>query len=92
MEAVVAGRPVDVGRQQLSPQARLEEALFTGLRLTAGIDCGNIHRRHGVEPWIQYGPVLEPFVGDGLLWRTRDRFGLTRRGMLVANDILVAFV
>lgn len=92
IDAVGHGRSVTVGRQPLSPQARLEEALFTGLRLTDGIECGNILRRHGVEPWIRYGPDLAPYVEEGLMWRTHGRFGLTRRGMLVANEILTTFV
>jgi len=92
IDAIGHGRSVTVGRHPLSPQSRLEEALFTGLRLTEGIECGNILRRHGVEPWIRYGPVLAPYVEEGLMWRAPGRFGLTRRGMLVANEILTTFV
>jgi oxygen-independent coproporphyrinogen-3 oxidase len=92
IDAVGAGRPVAVGGHQRTGQARLEEALFTGLRLSAGIDCGNILRRYGVEPWIRWGAALQPFVDEGLMWRTPERFGLTRRGMLVANEILLGFV
>jgi oxygen-independent coproporphyrinogen III oxidase len=92
IDAVGTGRPVEVGSHHRSRQARLEEALFTGLRLSEGIDCGNILRRHGVEPWIQWGSALQPFVEEGLMWRTPERFGLTRRGMLVANEILTGFV
>jgi oxygen-independent coproporphyrinogen III oxidase len=90
--AIGEGRPTAVTTERLSPQARLEEALFTGLRLTDGIDCGNIREHHGVEPWIHYGSALEPLVGEGLVWRSAERFGLTRRGMLVANEILTVFV
>ncbi len=88
VDAVGAGRTVAVERQELSAQARFEEALFTGLRLSEGIDARNILERYGVEPWIQYAPTLEPFVEERLMWRTPERFGLTRRGMLVANEIL----
>jgi oxygen-independent coproporphyrinogen-3 oxidase len=92
VEAIGRGRSVEVGRQVLSGQARFEEALFTGLRLSEGIDRRNIQRRHGVEPWIQFEPALAPLVDEGLMWRTAERFGLTRRGMLVANEILTTFV
>lgn len=92
IDAIGHGRSVTVGRHPLAPQSRLEEALFTGLRLTEGIECGNILRRHGVEPWIRYGPALAPYVEEGLMWHTPGRFGLTRRGMLVANEILTTFV
>jgi oxygen-independent coproporphyrinogen-3 oxidase len=92
IEGLRAGRDVGVDRQRLSEQARRQEALFTGLRLTAGIDRGNFSRRFGVDPWAEYGAELAPVVGDGLMWRDDSRFGLTRRGMLVANEILATFV
>ena len=79
-------------RVELTPQARLEEALFTGLRLSEGIDSGTFERRFGVEPWVRYGAELHPYVDEGLMWRRGSRFGLTRRGMLVANEILSVFV
>lgn len=92
IEYLSTGRDVGVDRERLSDLARRQEALFTGLRLTDGIDCGNFSRRFGVDPWTAYGGELAPVVGDGLMWRDETRFGLTRRGMLVANEILATFV
>ncbi len=92
VDAVAAGRDVAVDRERLSVEARMQEALFTGMRLTAGIDGGNFATRFGVDPWAEYGSTLAPMVDDGLVWRKPDQFGLTRRGMLVANEILVTFV
>ncbi len=43
-------------------------------------------------PWTRYRETLSPFVDEGLMWADDERFGLTRRGMLVANDLLVTFV
>jgi oxygen-independent coproporphyrinogen-3 oxidase len=76
----------------LSPQERLEEALFTGLRLTAGVSRRRLMTSHGVDPWQIYGQDLAPFLADDLMWADEDRFGLTRRGMLLANEILATFV
>ncbi len=92
VEAMDAGREVAVDRDQLSAEARRQEALFTGLRLSSGIDTGNFASRFGVDPWAQYGEALTPALDDGFLWREGPRFGLTRRGMLVANEILATFV
>jgi oxygen-independent coproporphyrinogen-3 oxidase len=92
IDRVGADRPVATGERRLDPAARLEEALFTGLRTTAGIDRGNIRARHGVDPWTRYAEALAPFVEAELVWQDDARFGLTRRGMLVANDVLVTFV
>jgi oxygen-independent coproporphyrinogen-3 oxidase len=86
------GRLASVSETRLSRDERVQEALFTGLRLAAGVDGETFEARHGVEPWSRYGQALAPYVGDGLMWRTGGRFGLTRRGMLVANEILTTFV
>ena len=47
---------------------------------------------HGIDPWLRYGESLDPFVQEDLMWADADGFGLTRRGMLVANEILTVFV
>lgn len=71
----------------LSAQARAEEALFTGLRLAAGIDRAAFRRRFGFDPWLRLESVFEGPVADGLMWQTGQAFGLTRSGMLVSNEI-----
>jgi oxygen-independent coproporphyrinogen-3 oxidase len=92
VDRVRIGRPVSIDERTLSEQERLEEALFTGLRLAAGVDGRNILTRFGVDPWARYGASLAPHVGAGLMWKIGDQFGLTRSGMLVANEILMTFV
>ncbi len=89
---VMAGQSAAQETVVLTDQARLEEALFTGLRLTDGIDRGQVLARFGVDPWDRFGPDLEPFVHSGQVWVTDGRFGLTRPGMLLANSILEVFV
>ena len=81
---------VDV--RTLTGTERIQEALFTGLRLSAGVDEGNFLARFGVEPWSRYGEALAPHLATGHLWRAGGAFGLTRDGMLVANEILAVFV
>jgi oxygen-independent coproporphyrinogen-3 oxidase len=92
VERTAAGRSVSLDERELSPDNQIEEALFLGLRLTDGIDRRNFLGRYGVDPWIRYGDALSPYVAEQLVWRAGDRFGLTRRGMLVANEILATFV
>ncbi len=79
-------------RRELAPDERLEEALFTGLRLVEGVDIEEAGRRFGVDVWERYGEPLQPFVDDGLILRDGPRLCLTRQGMLVANEIMGVFV
>jgi oxygen-independent coproporphyrinogen-3 oxidase len=76
----------------LSPGERLGDALFTGLRLTDGIDLDAIRARYGVDVWERYGDDLRPFLEDGCLKREGSRLRLTREGMLVAHEVMTAFV
>jgi oxygen-independent coproporphyrinogen-3 oxidase len=92
IDRISAGAALATDTHVLTPQERLEERLFTGLRLSAGVSRREIAGTFGVDPWIRYGETLAPCVEDGLIWTSDDRFGLTRRGMLVANEILIAFV
>jgi oxygen-independent coproporphyrinogen-3 oxidase len=92
IERVARGAPVASEQHTLSRQEQLEERLFTGLRLTAGVSRDEVAAEFGVDPWSHYQAHLSPFAESGMIWITPNRFGLTRRGMLMANEVLVAFV
>ena len=84
--------PSTIDRRQLTAEERLEDALFTGLRLRNGIDIEDVGRRYGVDVWDRFGTDLEPFVAERLLVREGPRLRLTRDGMLLANEIMAVFV
>lgn len=74
-------------------ETRLEEALFMGLRLAEGIDLATIRDRYGVDVWARHGDALAPFVAaNWLVHEPGRRIFLTRRGMLVANDVMATLV
>ena len=87
-----AGAPVVAELRQLSTDERLGDALFTGLRLTDGIDLEILSSRYGVDIWERFGERLMPYVDAGILLRQDARLRLTRSGMLVANEVMTVFV
>jgi oxygen-independent coproporphyrinogen-3 oxidase len=89
---VAARGQLAVERRRLSPQARLEEALFMGLRLTRGIELAAIESRYQTDVWNSYGSELEPFVDQGLLIYDGAHLRLTRQGMLLANEVMAVFI
>jgi oxygen-independent coproporphyrinogen-3 oxidase len=89
---ILGDAEVHAGLEQRSARARYEEALFTGLRLNDGIDGAAIEARFGQDPWAEFGEAVTRYVEGDLAWRSGSRVGLTRRGMLVANEILTTFV
>jgi oxygen-independent coproporphyrinogen III oxidase len=92
IDRVAAGADVRADRRVLGPEERLEEALFMGLRLTDGVDLAAMDREHGIDIWSRYGPDLVPYVEAGLLDYADRRLALTRRGMLLANDVMAVFI
>jgi oxygen-independent coproporphyrinogen III oxidase len=81
-----------VDERRLTPDERLGDALFTGLRLTDGIDLDAMNERYSVDIWRRYGADLEPFLEQGVLRREGPRLWLTRSGMLIAHEVMTVFV
>jgi oxygen-independent coproporphyrinogen-3 oxidase len=86
------GHSVVAERRELTRGAQLEEALFTGLRLAAGLDLDSVGRLYGIDVWDRYAGALHPAIEAGLAIREGARLRLSRDGMLLANEILSVFV
>ncbi len=89
---IAANQSVVVERRELTRDLQLEEALFTGLRLSEGIDLERVGSRYGKDVWATFGDALRPALEAGLAVREGARLRLTREGMLLANEILSVFV
>jgi oxygen-independent coproporphyrinogen-3 oxidase len=92
IDRVTSGAGIVTERRVLSPNERLEEALFTGLRLTAGVDIEAAGARYETDVWATYGEALRPFAEAGWLIREAGRLRLSRDGMLMANEVMAVFV
>lgn len=86
------GRSPVAERREMSRQDRLQEAVFTGLRLVEGVDVDVLGRRYEADIRVLYGSALEPYEAAGLVLWDGPRLRLARRGMLLANEILSVFV
>jgi oxygen-independent coproporphyrinogen-3 oxidase len=89
---LAAGQSPASERRVLTRDTQLEEALFTGLRLTEGLDFDSVGRRYATDVWARYAPALRPALEAGLAIRDGSRLRLSRDGMLLANEILSVFV
>jgi oxygen-independent coproporphyrinogen III oxidase len=90
--AVASGGQTGVERRELTDREALEEALFTGLRLTRGIDVHTVKIRYNADVWEIYGAELKPFREAGLLIYDGRLLRLSRAGMLLANEIMSQFL
>ena len=78
--------------QVLSVDERATDTLFLGLRLTEGVDVPAVERRYGVSVWERWGGELTRCVEAGLLEDDSDRLRLTRKGRLLASEVMQVFV
>jgi oxygen-independent coproporphyrinogen-3 oxidase len=92
LDRLALGQSPAVDARVMSREERLGDALFTGLRLTDGVDLQALEERYGVDVWQRYGAELERFVAAGWLVHEAARLRLTRRGMLLAHDVMTVFV
>ncbi|MHB1701442.1 MAG: radical SAM family heme chaperone HemW [Acidobacteriaceae bacterium] len=72
--------------QEVSAEEALEEALFLGLRLNAGIDLEALRAEFG-ETVDGYREPIAELAAEGMLLAEGDRVKLTERGRLVSNDV-----
>ncbi|HEY5619957.1 MAG TPA: radical SAM family heme chaperone HemW [Vicinamibacterales bacterium] len=92
ISTVAAGGRVATDRRPLTHDERLEEALFMGLRLTAGLDLQALKDRYGVDVWGEYGSELQPFIDSGLLVYDGRSLRMPRPGMLLAHEMMTVFI
>ena len=89
------GRQIEE-REALTEQARMEEFMFLGLRLTEGISEAEFFRRFSCTLEAVYGKVLDELGRQGLI----EKYGregaafwrLTKRGIDVSNYVLAEFL
>jgi len=91
IDAVITGGQLVTERRDRSAEERLEDALFTGLRLSRGIDLALVDAQYGVNVWERYGAELQSFIDERLLIYDAT-LRLTRAGMLLANEIMTVFI
>ena len=93
--AVARGHLPEAEARALPDEERMQEALFMGLRLRRGLDIAQLDGAFGVDLIARYGGALAPFLQAGLVDQSAYDAGtlrLTRRGQLLANEVLAVFV
>ncbi len=79
-------------RIPLSERDRAAEAAFLGLRRLEGVDLAAFAERYGVDLLSEYRDGLSPLFDAELLDVHDGRLSLTRRGLVLSNEVFAAFV
>jgi oxygen-independent coproporphyrinogen-3 oxidase len=80
------------GRIAMTERRRIEEALMLGLRRRSGVNLSAFRERYGVEVLDLYGDQLAPLDEAGLIEISGEWLRLTRRGVVLANEVFAVFV
>lgn len=73
-------------------QARAREALVLALRLIDGVDLDRFSAEWGPVTLDRLAPTFADLARDGLVTRGEERIALTRRGLLLANEVFARLV
>lgn len=80
------------GRIALTERQRIEEALLLGLRRRSGVDLRDFQKRYGLDVLEHYGEPLARLDEAGLIEIGGGILRLTRRGLVLANEVFAVFV
>ena len=89
---VTAGHLERVGEFRLSPGDAMAEYMFLGLRLSEGVSRNAFKHEFGQSLESAYGSVAEELARFGLLVQNESGLTLTRRGMLLSNQVFEKFL
>ena len=90
--------PQDSGSQggaeilHLDKKQRMEEFMFLGLRMTAGIERRRFEEKFSVILESMYGPAIRKLQQQGLLAQREGRIFLTEQGIAVSNYVFGEFL
>lgn len=76
----------------LSREDCMEEFMFLGLRLTAGVEKQEFEKQFGVSMEEVYGGVLDKMKEQELLCEKKGRIYLSKRGLDVSNYVMAEFL
>ena len=92
VELLEAGEPAATFRSEITPRQHLEEVVFLGLRLNAGLDLRRCRRQFGFDLRDRFRRELSQLAQEGLIEIEGDRLMLTARGRLFSNEVFVQFM
>lgn len=78
--------------ENITRHQQIEEQLFLGLRLNAGVAKGAFKARFGEDLLAVYPVTIPKLLSQGLLAENRAAYYLTERGRFVGNDVFAEFM
>ncbi len=88
IEAMQRGDSAVEETTQEDEETQARNALIFGLRKVSGIDMNAFEKRYKRSPISLFGSEFESHIAGGLLETSQNRLRLTRKGLLLSNEVL----
>lgn len=92
IQIVREGKPPTEKKEHLTREQHLTEAVYLGLRKTAGINLREFREKFGSDFYGLFGEKAELLQKEGFVRMEQDRFALTRKGMLFFDSIAAMLI
>lgn len=89
---LAAGKLPLGGKETLSPEQLMIEAVYLGLRQTKGISVDAFDKKFGVSFKAMFGEITTGLEEKGLIKYSQNRCALTPKGMLLLDSIASMFI
>ena len=89
---LAAGKLPLGGKETLSPEQLMIEAVYLGLRQTKGISVDAFDKKFGVSFKAMFGEITTGLREKGLIKYSQNRCALTPKGMLLLDSIASMFI
>ena len=89
---IEAGQDTKACEERLTGKAAMGETMFLGLRMLQGVHVETFARRYSVTPKEVFFEEIADLAERGLIEEADGAIRLTRRGLLLANDVFAEFV
>jgi oxygen-independent coproporphyrinogen III oxidase len=91
-QAIEAGQLPAIDIETLNDDRRASERIWTGLRLTEGVDVDDVQRQTGIDVLTRWADELKELQSLDLIMATSTRVCLTDRGIDVADAVAARFM
>lgn len=90
---VASGEAIEEFIEKIPPRLAMAESMMVGLRLVReGVRHDRFMAQHGVAATDIFRTELDQLCADGLLTIDAERIRLTRRGLLMGNQVFLQFL
>ena len=92
LKAIAEDGHARLQEEHLTKAEMMEEEFFLGLRKKSGVSIKRFEEKFGLSFLDTYGDIVEKLQADGLLVKDPDVVRMTKRGLLLGDNVAEQFI